>query len=66
MIEDMKISLYTLTSSLHEGSAVDSVTGEFLVSIEAALCYRFDFRVDVFSSYGKIDLDFIFIRTGGS
>ena len=66
MIEDMRISLYTLTSSLHDRSAVDSVSREFLSSIEAVLGYGFDFRGDDFASYGKSDLDVIFIRTGGS
>ena len=64
--EDMRISLYTLTSSLHDRSAVDSVSREFLSSIETVLGYGFDFRGDDFSSYGKSDLDVIFIRTGGS
>ena len=62
----MRISLYTLTSSLHDRSAVDSVSREFLSSIETVLGYGFDFRGDDFSSYGKSDLDVIFIRTGGS
>mgnify|MGYP006056849071 CR=1 FL=1 len=62
----MNIALYTLTSSLHDKSAVDAVTREFLSSIESILGYGFDFRGDDFSSYGKSDLDVIFIRTGGS
>ena len=63
---EMKIALYTLTSSLHDKSAVDAVSREFLSSIESVLGYGFDFRGDDFSSYGKSDLDVIFIRTGGS
>ena len=62
----MNIALYTLTSSLHDKSAVDAVSLEFLSSIETVLGYGFDFRGDDFSSYGKSDLDVIFIRTGGS
>lgn len=62
----MNIALYTLTSSLHDKSAVDAVSREFLSSIEAVLGYGFDFRGDDFASYGKSDLDVIFIRTGGS
>ena len=62
----MNIALYTLTSSLHDRKAVDSVSHEFLSSIEAALGYGFDFRGDDFSEYGNSDLDVIFIRTGGS
>ena len=62
----MNIALYTLTSSLHDKSAVDAVSQEFLSSIESVLGYGFDFRGDDFSSYGRSDLDVIFIRTGGS
>ena len=45
----MNIALYTLTSSLHDKSAVDAVTREFLSSIESILGYGFDFRGDDFS-----------------
>lgn len=62
----MTISLYTLTSSLHDKSAVDAVSRDFLSSIESVLGYEFRFRGDDFSSYGQSDLDVIFIRTGGS
>ena len=63
----MTITLYTLTSSLHDRSAVDSASREFLSSIEVALGHGFDFRGDDFSEYGHgSDLDVIFIRTGGS
>src|SRR5574344_2046203 len=62
----MKISLYTLTSSLDDNLAVDAVSREFLTSIENELGYGFELRSDDFSSYGQSDLDVIFIRTGGS
>ena len=62
----MIISLYTLTSSLHDKSAVDAVSRDFLSSIESVLGYEFRFRGDDFASYGQSDLDVIFIRTGGS
>ena len=62
----MTISLYTLTSSLHDKSAVDAVSRDFLSSIESVLGYEFRFRGDDFASYGQSDLDVIFIRTGGS
>ena len=39
----MNIALYTLTSSLHDKSAVDAVTLEFLSSIESVLGYGFVF-----------------------
>ena len=62
----MNIALYTLTSSLHDKTAVDAVSREFLTSIENVLGYGFELRGDDFSSYGKSDLDVIFIRTGYS
>lgn len=62
----MTISLFTLTSSLHDKNAVDAVSLEFLSSIESVLGYSFCFRGDNFSSFGQSDLDVIFIRTGGS
>lgn len=62
----MKISLYTLTSSLHDKNAVDAVSLEFIESIERALGFKLEFAGDDFSSYGTSDLDLIFVRTGGS
>ena len=62
----MNIALYTLTSSLHDKSAVDAVTLEFLSSIEPVLGYGFVFSGADFSSSDKSDLDVIFIRIGGS
>lgn len=62
----MDIALYTLTSSLHDKSAVDAVSLEFIRSVESELGYGLDFRGDDFSRYGDSDLDLIFVRTGGS
>lgn len=62
----MEIALYTLTSSLHDKSAVDAVSLEFILSVESELGYSLDFRGDDFSRYGDSDLDIIFVRTGGS
>ena len=62
----MKISLYTLTSSLHDKLAVDAVSREFLTSIENELGYGFELRSDDFSSYGQRDLDVIFILSNPS
>lgn len=62
----MKISLYTLTSSLHDKNAVDAVSIDFIESVERALGFKMDFAGDDFSTYGKSDLDLIFVRTGGS
>ena len=62
----MTISLYTLTSSLHDKSAVDAVSREFLSSIEAELGYGFVFRGDDCSSDGQSDLGIILISTAGA
>lgn len=62
----MKISLYTLTSPLHDENAVRSVSVEFLEEIEKELGERFDFKENDFSTYGSGGLDIIFVRTGGT
>ena len=66
------VSIYTLTSALHDEQAVSSVTREFLDSLrnhatsegEAAL--EFDLRGDDYSDYGLHALDLIYVRTGGT
>lgn len=62
----MKVSLYTLTSSLHDQNAVDAVSLDFIQGVEKALGFSLEFKGDDFSHYGESDLDLIFIRTGGS
>lgn len=62
----MNISLYTLTSPLHDEAAVNAVSGAFISEIEDSLGIRFDFRGNDFSGYGESDLDIIFVRTGGT
>ena len=62
----MNIALYTLTSPLHDETAVNAVSGAFISEIEDSLGIRFDFRGNDFSGYGESDLDIIFVRTGGT
>lgn len=56
------ISIYTLTSSLHDGEGIDFLTREFLASLNIS----YTFRGDDFSTYGSGGLDLIYVRTGGT
>ena len=58
----MNITLYTLTSPLHDPQAVVALTHEFLSSLNIP----FVMKGDDFSDYGSHDLDLIFVRTGGT
>ena len=62
----MNIGLYTLTSPLHDEQAVNAASKEFVSAIEGELGVEFDFCGPDFSSYGKHDLDVIYVRTGGT
>ena len=62
----MNIGLYTLTSPLHDEQAVNAASQEFITEIEGVLGVQFDFCGPDFSSYGKHDLDVIYVRTGGT
>ena len=55
------ISIYTLTSPLHDKAAVDAVTREFLDS----LGLEYSLKGDDFGDYG-FDLSLIYVRTGGT
>ena len=57
------ISIFTLTSSLHDETSVKRISDEFLRSV---LPDGFDFRGADLSTFGEHDLDLIFVRTGGS
>ncbi|MBO4428299.1 MAG: hypothetical protein J5771_07470 [Bacteroidales bacterium] len=56
------ISVYTLTSSLHDAAAVDAITAEFLEAIGLEMALK---GAD-FSSYGEGEPDLIYVRTGGT
>ena len=62
----MNISLYTLTSPLHDQKAVDAASAEFLAEIEGKLGFGFDFHGPDFAEYGRGGLDVIYVRTGGT
>ncbi len=55
------ISIFTLTSPLHDKAAVDAVTKEFLDS----LGFEYSFQGDNYEDYGT-DLSLIYVRTGGT
>lgn len=62
----MNISLYTLTSPLHDENAVNAASAEFLNEIEDRLGVHMTFHGPDFSSYGTGALDVIYVRTGGT
>lgn len=62
----MNISIYTLTSPLHDENAVNAASAEFVSHIEAELGQRMTWRGPDFTDYGAGALDVIFVRTGGT
>ncbi len=62
----MNISLYTLTSPLHDENAVNAASAEFLNEIEDRLGVHMAFHGPDFSSCGTGALDVIYVRTGGT
>ena len=54
------ISIFTLTSTLHDKAAVDAATKEFL----EGLGIEYSFKGDDYEGYGT-ELSLIFVRTGG-
>ena len=55
------ISIFTLTSTLHDKTAVDAATKEFL----EGLGIEYSFKGDDYEDYGT-ELSLIFVRTGGT
>ncbi len=61
--EAMKnISIYTLTSELHDEQAVSQVTQEFLSSLNIS----YELCDNDYSNYGRAPLNIIYVRTGGT
>lgn len=56
------ISIYTLTSELHDEQAVGAVTKEFLES----LGFDYAFKGSNYADYGSSPLSLIYVRTGGT
>lgn len=57
-----RITIYTLTSSLHDEEAVGKTTREFLDSLEL----DYEMRGADFSDFGTHMLELIYVRTGGT
>ena len=57
----MNISIYTLTSALHDAKAVDTVTREFLSGLDI----DYTLKGDDYSDYGH-GFSLIYVRTGGT
>lgn len=62
----MNISLYTLTSPLHDENSVNAASAEFIARIEAELGADMSFHGPDFTEYGTGALDVIYVRTGGT
>lgn len=58
------ISIYTITSGLHDEAAVRSLSDAFLGSIFPDGGY--DFKGACFDDFGEADLNMIYVRTGGA
>ena len=57
-----KISIYTLTSALHDEQTIETAAHEFLTSIQI----DYTLRGADFSDYGTNLLSLIYVRTGHS
>lgn len=58
----MTISIYTLTSELHDEKAVGTVTQEFLNSLQI----EYTLKGNNYADYGNQPLSVIYVRTGGT
>lgn len=58
----MNISIYTLTSELHDEKAVGAVTQEFLSSLQV----DYTLKGSDYADYGSQALSVIYVRTGGT
>lgn len=56
------ISIYTLTSELHDAQAISAATQEFLNCLDI----QYNFKDADFSDYGTAPLSLIYVRTGGT
>ena len=56
------VSIYTLTSELHDEKAVNAVTKDFLENIGIEYCLK----GSDYSDYGSDSLSLIYVRTGGT
>lgn len=57
-----KTAIYTITSALHDKSAIEQASKEFLDSLNIA----YTLHGEDFSTYGEAPLNLIYVRTGGA
>ena len=62
----MKITIYTLTSAIHDPKVIERSTKEFLDGISQAADCEFDIKGEDFSDYDEAEMPVIFVRTGGT
>lgn len=62
----MDISIYTLTSPLHDEQSVNASSQTFIQEIEQHLGCSLNFVGPDFGSYGSSTLSLIYVRTGGT
>lgn len=62
----MTIKVYSITSSIHNQDELNKSSVEFLDSLRKESGTKFEYYGDDFTMYNADDLNFIFIRTGGS
>ena len=62
----MKITIYTLTSAIHDPKVIERSTKEFLDGISQAADCEFDIKGEDFSDYNDAEMPVIFVRTGGT
>lgn len=58
----MKISIYTITSPLHDPKTTDETSKQFLEKLNI----DYELKGDDFSDYGQSPLNIIYVRTGGT
>ncbi len=58
----MLVSIYTLTSALHDEKSVEALTKSFLDSLGIG----YELKGDDYSSFGESPLNLIYVRTGGT
>lgn len=62
----MEITLYTLTSIIHDVNKIDRDSETFLKNIEKESGCKFNIKGEDFSGYDDSALNFIYVRTGGT
>ena len=62
----MKISLYTLSSSIHDPSSLESSSNSFLEEIAQSADCEFEAKEENFTDFRGAEMPVIFIRTGGT